>query len=38
MGLLPIQSADTIKADIGENRAHALKWYDNGKDDKEKLK
>jgi hypothetical protein len=38
MGPLPIQSADTIKADKGENRARALKWVDDGKDDKEKLK
>jgi hypothetical protein len=38
MGPLPSQSAETVKADKGENRARALKWVDDGKEDKEKLK
>lgn len=38
MGPLPIQNPETIKADKGENRILSLKWIDDCKDDKDKLK
>lgn len=38
MGPLPIPSLESAKADRGENRAAAIKWIDDGKDIKEKLK
>lgn len=38
MGPLPVPSLESAKADKGENRQTAIKWIDDGKGDKEKLK